>query len=251
MAQSRKAALAEGMRNYWEYSRSPYQSILMLMPVLVTYELGLFLFNKSDVTGIRNGADVLLRHFYSLFGLYGFYAFALSLFIIIIFTLWLEHQRGGNFDIYPKYFLGMFGESILFGALLFVVLSEIATVGIQIGTPPDISVIQEIVLALGAGVYEEFVFRVLIVSGIAWLLTSLGRWSNLSANITAVVASAVVFAGFHYLGALGDVFQSTTFMLRVFAGIILSGLYVARGFAITAYAHIFYDLILILFVPGR
>jgi len=251
MVKSRKSALVKGFQNYWEYSRSPYQSILLLLPVLVVYELGLFLFNKSDVTGIRNGADVLLRHFYSMFGLYGFYAFALSLFIIIIFTLWLEHQRGGNFDIYPKYFLGMLGESLLFGALLFILLSKIATVGIQIGTPPDISIIQEIVLALGAGVYEEFVFRVLIVSGIAWILTSLGKWSNWSANITAIIVSAVVFAGFHYIGALGDAFQSSTFILRIFAGIILSGLYVARGFAITAYAHIFYDLIIILFVPGR
>ncbi|MCF7805235.1 MAG: CPBP family intramembrane metalloprotease [Candidatus Marinimicrobia bacterium] len=248
MARSGKFQFLDGLKQYWDYTRSPYQSIILILPIIVAYEFGLFLFNKSDVTGIRNGADVLLRYFYSLFGLYGFYAFALSLFIIILFALWLEHQRGGDFQIRPKYFLGMLGESLLFGAILFVLLSKIAAVDIQAGTPGNISTVQEIVLALGAGVYEEFVFRVLVVSGVAWILTSLVKWNNISANLVAVLLSAIVFAGFHYVGLYGDAFQNRTFLLRVFAGVLLSGLYVLRGFGITAYSHIFYDLIIILFV---
>ena len=248
MGRSNHPKFIRALQQYWVYSRSPFQSILFILPILVVYELGLFLFNKSDVTGIRNGADVLLRHFYGLFGLYGFYAFALSLFVIIIFALWLEHQRGGNFNIVPKYFLGMVGESLLYGAVLFILLSKIAAVDIQMGVPGQISVVQQIILAFGAGVYEEFVFRVLIVSGVAAILTSLAGWKPISASIMGILLSAMIFSGFHYLGPLGDIFETRTFMLRLFAGVILSGLYVARGFGITAYGHIFYDLIIILFI---
>lgn len=247
------SSLARSLRSsrlkaYAVYARSPLQSVLFILPALIIYELGLFFFNHSDITGIRNGADVLMRHFYALFGLYGFYAFAASLLLAIGGTFWLEYHWHGRITITFRYYFWMMGESLLYGAILFVILSRIASIHIQIPPMFQPSIWQRAVLALGAGIYEEFVFRVLVVSGVA-ALVSLGlKWSKTSAYILGVMVSAVVFAWFHYVGVYGDIFQLRTFLLRMLAGILLSVLYVLRGFGITAYAHIVYDFIIIFLV---
>jgi membrane protease YdiL (CAAX protease family) len=57
------------------------------------------------------------------------------------------------------------------------------------------------------------------------------------------VLAALVFSGFHYVGALGDVWTWPSFLFRFIAGLVLSGLYITRGYGITAYAHALYDLL--------
>ena len=248
MARRSRPAWQQTLQDYWNYSRSPFQSILLILPVIVAYEIGIFLFNRSDVTGLRNGADVLLRHFFGIFGVSGFYAFGLSLLLIVFFVLWLEYQREGQFEIVPKYVVWMLLESLVFGFVLFVLLTKVSTIGLQINPSDGLSVFHRLVLSLGAGVYEEFVFRVLIVSGVVIILTRLVKWERWSASIAAVLISALLFSWFHYVGEYGDIFQLKTFLLRTFAGVLLSVLYVLRGFGITAYAHIFYDVIVLFFV---
>jgi len=248
MARKKRPSWQHTFQEYWYYSRSPFQSILLILPVIVAYEFGMFLINKSDMTGLRNGADVLLRHFFGIFGVSGFYAFGLSLMLIVFFVFWLEYQREGQFDIVPKFILGMLLESLFFGFILFILLARVSSIGLQMNPSDGLSVLQRLILSLGAGIYEEFVFRVLIVSGVVFILTKLAKWEKWPASLTAVLVSALVFAWFHYVGQYGDYFQIRTFALRTFAGILLSLLYVFRGFGITAYAHIFYDIIILLLV---
>jgi hypothetical protein len=58
----------------------------------------------------------------------------------------------------------------------------------------------------------------------------------------AVIASAFIFSGFHYIGPLGDPLTLPSFTYRFVAGLLLSGLYVTRGFGITAWTHALYDV---------
>ncbi|HKJ66513.1 MAG TPA: CPBP family glutamic-type intramembrane protease [bacterium] len=251
MAKRKSNRLNQALKDYAAYTRSPLQSVIFVLPVFLLYEGGLFLFNRSDVTGIRNGADVLLRQFYGLFGLYGFYAFAVSLLGILLFTFWLEYQREEKISLQPNYFLGMLGESVIYGVILFIFLSKIAAIDLQVAPVLELQTIQQLVLAMGAGIYEELVFRVLIVSGIATLMIVVARWKIHGAYGLGILLSALVFSWFHYVGIYGDSFQVRTFLLRTIAGIVLSVLYVFRGFGITAYTHIFYDFIIILFVSNQ
>jgi len=57
-----------------------------------------------------------------------------------------------------------------------------------------------------------------------------------------VLGSAVIFSGFHYVGPFGDTLTVASFTFRAVAGLVLSGLYVARGFGIVAWSHALYDL---------
>ena len=105
-------------------------------------------------------------------------------------------------------------------------------------------VIQKVTLAIGAGIYEEFLFRVLLIASLTGILKFIFLWKEVTTNVMAVILSGGIFSAFHFMGEYGDFFSMELFLLRFFAGIILGGLYYFRGFGITAYTHSIYDLIL-------
>jgi len=107
----------------------------------------------------------------------------------------------------------------------------------------------QLVVSLGAGIYEELVFRVLLVSGIAGAGLALG-WRRPVALAWAIVLSALIFSAFHYIGPLGDAFTLPSFTFRAIAGLLLSGLYAGRGFGIAAWTHALYDVGLALLGTG-
>lgn len=113
------------------------------------------------------------------------------------------------------------------------------------------------VMSLGAGFYEELMFRVILFGlGLKLLLRlfagqKLGlfgpeqrRWSLRAVVIAltwAVVASAV-FSGVHYVGALGDSFAMPSFVYRFVLGLVLTLIFVTRGFAVAVWTHALYDV---------
>ena len=101
-------------------------------------------------------------------------------------------------------------------------------------------------LAIGAGIYEEFLFRVLLIAGLTRILGFIFLWKQLARKIVALIISGGIFSAFHFMGEYGDFFSMELFLLRFFAGIILGGLYLFRGFGITAYTHSIYDLIVLI-----
>jgi membrane protease YdiL (CAAX protease family) len=99
-------------------------------------------------------------------------------------------------------------------------------------------------ISLGAGIYEELLFRVLLVSGLAWLAKTGFGWTGTAAALFAVLSGALVFSAFHYIGPYGDSFQMASFTFRAVAGVLFSGLYLLRGYGITAWTHALYDVFL-------
>ena len=65
--------------------------------------------------------------------------------------------------------------------------------------------------------------------------------------VLAVVAGAVIFSAFHYIGPFGDPFDLQSFTFRMLSGLAFSGLFVLRGFGVTAWTHALYDSFLLLF----
>jgi hypothetical protein len=103
-----------------------------------------------------------------------------------------------------------------------------------------------LMLSLGAGIYEELLFRVVLVGLIAWGAKKLLGWRPLIAGVTATVLGALIFSAFHYIGPFGDRFEVYSFVFRTIAGLFFSGLYLLRGFGITAWTHALYDVFLLL-----
>ena len=59
--------------------------------------------------------------------------------------------------------------------------------------------IQQVVLAIGAGIYEEFVFRVLLISGLAILFGLIFNWGEFGKTFLSVIISSAIFSIFHFL----------------------------------------------------
>jgi hypothetical protein len=124
---------------------------------------------------------------------------------------------------------------------LFIAVSPLAILGAQ----PKMGVGARLMLSLGAGLYEELLFRVLLVSGLLLLARRVMRLGPGLANTFAVGLAALIFSAFHYIGPFGDPLRLDSFVFRTIAGIAFSALYVFRGFGITAWTHALYDVIVL------
>lgn len=232
------------IRNYWRVSRSPFYSLLFALPLLIGYELAVFTLNRSDVLGIRNGADILFRHFFATFGIYGFYLVGFLVLAALFLSYYFHTRRAREETFHFRFFVLMLLESILYGLVMFVLIEKIGRYNLS--AAPQLATKHMIVLALGAGVYEEFIFRVILVSGFAFFFKDILKLQGALALTIAIVGAAAIFALFHYLGVYGETFALKSFLIRFAAGVFLSVLYTIRGYGITAYTHTFYDLIVII-----
>lgn len=111
---------------------------------------------------------------------------------------------------------------------------------------PPFSTAELLMVSLGAGLYEELLFRVILVSAISLLFVRVAGWRKTRASLAAVLIAAAIFSLFHYIGPMGDRFQVQSFAFRLIAGVFFSGLYVLRGFGITAWTHALYDVYLLI-----
>jgi membrane protease YdiL (CAAX protease family) len=104
------------------------------------------------------------------------------------------------------------------------------------------------VISAGAGFHEELIFRVIVMGGLAWLLTGLtgpGR-----AWIVALVLSSLVFSLAHHVGPVGEPFTFAAFVYRTLAGVFFALVYHVRGFAVAAWTHALYDVYVLSLTGG-
>ena len=239
-------------RNYWRQSRSHRYSLLFALPLLVVYEALAAVLGHGETQAIRNGADVLLKTFFvALLGAQGPLVFGI---LLIGVSLWLviRDMRAHGTRLSPQIFAGMMAESIVLALAFGIVVSSITTrllapfAALAQRPMEELGLATQLMVSLGAGLYEELLFRVLLVGAIAALGTRVLRWRPMTASVVAVGVGAIIFSAFHYIGPFGDRLDAGSFTFRLIAGIFFSALFVARGFGITAWTHALYDVFLLL-----
>ena len=104
---------------------------------------------------------------------------------------------------------------------------------------------EQFYLAIGAGIWEELLFRLGVIGMVQMFMTKLMGYSGIFSVLLAIIISAVLFSFFHYLGPFGENFIFKSFFMRTLAGIFLGSLYLMRGLGIAVYTHIIYDIIII------
>jgi len=195
---------------------------------------------------VRNGADVLLTGVFSwMLGPRGPLVFMA---LVIGVALWLIARDRSGGRVQASTLAAMLGESVVL-ALLFGLVVGTATAqlvgplrALAAGTGLDGDALSRLTLSLGAGLYEELLFRVVIVALLANGFRLLFGVSRMAAGIAATVIGALLFSAFHYVGPLGEPLQLESFVFRALAGLAFSGLYLTRGFGITAWTHALYDV---------
>jgi hypothetical protein len=235
-------------KTYFIATRQARYSLLFALPLLLLYEGLAATLSHTALSGIRNGADVLLKTAFIMFGgKWGLTVFGVLLFGWAAVLVWKDFKENPG-KLSMKYMSLMLVESVVYAALFGSLVANLTSLLLQAplaitqgGTFQDFPFATQLVVSLGAGLYEELMFRVLLVSG----ALALGKWIGLKPgpNIAlAVISSALIFSGFHYIGPYGDPLTLPSFTFRAIAGVLLSGLYVARGFGIVAWTHALYDV---------
>jgi len=227
------------MSNYWRYSRSAYYSAVAALPLLVIYEI-LIVLSQSRYWGIRNAADVWIRTFLMAFDLQAqhitFVLIGISLALIPI-----AKSRARGIKLKANYFALMFAECLAFSLVLGVVLKSILRLGGLSSGGPGSGLMQNLALSVGAGLFEEIIFRVILLNLLFLLLSPLLK-KKVVAAVFSVLLASFLFSLSHYVGTMADTWQLYSFMFRWAAGLLFTVLYFVRGFAITAYTHALYDI---------
>lgn len=236
--------------DYWQQSRRPLASLVFVLPLLVLYEGGVLLLGP---TAVRNGADVWLRQLLDGFGLTSY--FLLPILTVAILLGW-HHTTRDRWRVAVPVLYGMLAESAFLGVLLLAVGYLQWTVVSRVTTwlPPatDMSapipsvasrvpLLGQLIGFVGAGVYEEVLFRLLLLplvfALLGYLLMGI-RWRVGS----AIIISSLVFSAAHYVSPQGEVFDWFSFVFRALAGGVFALLFVFRGFGIAAGCHALYDI---------
>ena len=239
--------ISHNIKNYVVSTKTPLYSLVFTLPLFFIYELGIIFANTNDLISLRNGADSIMRETLEIFGIFGFYGIG-AIFLLSAIIVFLFHKKYLHEIIFKiDYLFLMMVESFFWSILLFLFMSFILKNShlLILGNHSKI-LIQQVILSVGAGIYEELVFRVLLIAVISFIVGFVFQWTGALKNSLAMVISAALFSYFHFVGEFGDWFSFDIFMIRFFAGIALGSLYFIRGFGITAWTHSIYDLIVLI-----
>ena len=248
---------------YWLETRRPFCNLIFLLPLLLAYESGIAIAAGPSGATIRNGADAWMRLWLHQAGFEVVWLLpALLLGILTIWHLVLRQPWKMTWDTLG----GMAAESLLY-AFVLIMLGQLTDYGFRHASfvPAQIETSSlnrgfflRLVTFMGAGIYEEFLFRLCLLpltyAGFRLLLAPKG-W----AIAGTVVTTSFVFSLAHYLGPSADGqilpllsdamvrIQSSRhlwfgFAFRTMAGMFFAALYFFRGFGITVGAHATYDV---------
>ena len=226
------------LSDYYFKSKSLFYSLLVTLPLFIIYEIGIFYMFQANIAFSKNGADVLIEEFINMLGLNGYYA-ASSIFLTALFLILFSQRKNfKTFDISLKYIAVMIIESFLYAGILLAVLQNI-----YLFQGAIFSNFNNFILSIGAGLYEELIFRFLLLFVLSKSFIFIFKIKEFLSLVLSIVVSSVLFSMFHYIGL--ETFTPISFTMRFIAGIYLSLIYINRGFGIVALTHAFYDLFVI------
>jgi membrane protease YdiL (CAAX protease family) len=105
---------------------------------------------------------------------------------------------------------------------------------------PSQGFIANVVGFLGAGIYEELLFRLLLLPVVAAGLKLAGAGPE-KQIVGAVIITSLLFSAAHYIGPY-ESWSLFSFVFRFLAGAFFAVLFVARGFGIAAGTHALFDI---------
>lgn len=257
---SARAAAGQLKAGYWRESTLPLASLAFVAPLLVAYEVGVLVLGPH---AIRNGADAWLRQWLDAAG---FGQYLLLPILICALLLGWHHASQRPWRVDRRVVGVMWLEAaVLAVALMLLAQLQARLLGDWQGAAAMDAALQEggirdlaarVIGYLGAGIYEEFFFRFLLLTAVVLGLqaTGLNRRGSL---IGAVAATSLLFAlahyridwelfGRHWATAHGESFAWFSFLFRTAAGTLFALLYVHRGFGIAVGTHALYDLMIVL-----
>jgi membrane protease YdiL (CAAX protease family) len=228
---------------YGRLSTRPLHVLVFLLPLMILYEVGSILYLSNPGEGVMEtiGARSILGGFFDLFGAASLHLPPILLAVVLL--VWHTLERD-SWKIRPHVLLGMTLESCVWmlPVLVFSHLMGSRMAGMQAATTLAEHTWQaKLTLSIGAGIYEELLFRLILVTIVHLVLVDLMKLSHAVGFVVAVIVSAVAFALYH------DIARHDTikFLFLAGAGGYFAILYIMRGFGIAVVAHALYDVVVL------
>jgi hypothetical protein len=251
---SSRVPMAE--RRYAWVSQRPLHVLVFLLPLLIAYEVGsaVYLFDPA-AGGETIRAHEQLSRLLGAFGATG--VFLPGALLVVVLLAWHVLSKD-PWRLRAGVLGGMALESaawtlplLVLGTMVQRVSGEslaAAATPVPAAAIADAPMMAKLTLALGAGLYEELLFRLFGIAALHFVLADVLRMKPRPAVGVAVAISAVAFALYHdasFFGGSAGVagLDAQRFVFLTFAGLYLGGIFVLRGFGIVVAAHALYDII--------
>lgn len=286
--------------DYWTLSKLPLHALVFLIPLIVLYELGSLAYLR-DAGGAGSGvttqirAESLLNLFFQYFGVFGLMVPGITLAVVLFAMHVIRHDR---WLVRPVVVVGMYLESAMW-VLPLIVLAAIVTDAaarmtgqmhglaelVQAGGAGggggngggdlrSLSWQARATIAVGAGVYEELLFRLIGIAVLDAFLKPLIE-SKFARAAVCVAVTAVCFAVYHDAAFTYDHLHGQGFFSVVHtllesgpaaalarvkwgnvlfytaAGVYFACIYLNRGFGVVVGTHAAYDLAVLVLLSSR
>jgi membrane protease YdiL (CAAX protease family) len=219
---------------YFRQTHRPVNILFFLLPLLLIFHLGALFLGKLD-PNLKVPQD--LRHLGEILGIIGPMANLLPPLLVVGVLLLMQFSRHEKWGVQKKTVLGIAVESVFWAVPLVVMV--MLTGRLLLAASGGKPLLQGVILAVGAGIYEEFLFRLLLIGGAILLFTKVLGIRRSTIAVWSAILAGIAFSLYHF-GPNQFVFSA--FVIRALAGIYLGGLFLFRGFGIAVGAHVAYDI---------
>jgi hypothetical protein len=220
----------------------PWSDLVLTLPMFIGYHLGVIFLP------IRNAADVVTRELVALAGhdraAYGGLTLAIGLAFVVVLGL-----AGRGHALRWQRFVLIALEGITYAVAMRLVAGYV--VGRVFLGPELAGSFSGVVMSLGAGFYEELLFRAVLfggglrIVGLFYPATTVAR--RMLLPIGWAVVTAGLFSAWHHVGPLGEPFDAQPFIFRWVCGLVFVAIYAFRGFSPVVWTHTVYDLWVLVF----
>lgn len=241
---------------YSRVSTRPLHILLFLLPLIVFYEIGSVMYLSEEVR-----AERMLGEFFSWFDV-GWVHVPAALTVIVL-LVW-QIISGDRWRVRWHVLGWMWVESILWTAPLLVLglivarvlgiesgrgLGDLAAAGALSGAPAaslaDLGWQGRATIAIGAGIYEELLFRMVGLALVHFVIVDLLLIKDVPGRVAAVLATSLAFALYHNGVLAGGTVDWALLIYYMIAGAYFGSLYLLRGFGIVVAVHALYDIVVL------
>ncbi len=223
-------------RRYARETRRPTHVLLFLLPLLVTHEIAVGINMVRGGPGSSLIAHGMIQEILGWVGLVG------GLLPGLLYLAILIGWRQFKVDAWRIHF-GVVGTMAAESIALAIPLLVWSALFTPLAHPPG----GRFVLAVGAGLYEELVFRFLLIGGLTWIAVYPLRLPPRGGSYAAVAVAALLFAACHFQPVGADAFGWALLLFRIAAGVYLAAIFLTRGLGVSAGVHVAHNVVLALF----
>ena len=234
--------------HYFKASQRPLQSLLFLLPFILIYELGMWYFATHSPDGVARDiyARALLEYFFRIFDITGYYLPGLMV-VIVLLTMHFFQKDRSEIPTRTSTCLWMGAEclALAFPLFIFAMVLAKANLAMALQVPAtELHWSAQLVYSFGAGIYEELLFRLILIVILHMVLVDGLSLPKKPTNMLIVLISGLVFSLYHFSDS--NPFDWFKFTFYTGAGVYFALIYVVRGFGIVAGTHALYDVLVVL-----